>query len=194
MKVRNGTPIATCIAPVMYRPLAGCPADHSSSGCPAGRTTNKWPSKGKNQPGSLNRSGGNNHRPCAWEASDKCGSETPLRIEWRFLRLAQIFHRGELSAGSPRPAAGNIPAPNVHLPQVNLRCSIRVAYQAADAGHPDMGRASSPLSQANLARQYRSYQSVRGESSYRKGHHLRKAQPRRIDSGARMELKNNSRV
>ena len=182
------------MAPVMYRPLAGCPADQSNSGHPARITANERPSKGKNQPGSLNRSGGDNHRPFAWEASDQCGNKTPPRLEWRFLRLGQVFPRGELSVGSPGYPAGYIPAPTVHLPQVNLRCSIRVAYQAADAGHPDMGRASSPLSQANLARQYRCFQSVRGESSYRKGHHLRKAQAAPNRFRRRMELRINSCV
>jgi hypothetical protein len=40
------------------------------------------------------------------------------------------------------------------LPAVALRCSIRVAYQAADAGHPYLGRASSPLKTSNFAGQF----------------------------------------
>jgi hypothetical protein len=36
--------------------------------------------------------------------------------------------------------------PEVHLSVALLRCNIKVAYQAADAGHPERGRASSPLS------------------------------------------------
>ena len=34
----------------------------------------------------------------------------------------------------------------VHLPVAGVRCSIGIAYQAADAGHPNAGRASSPPS------------------------------------------------
>ena len=132
----------------MYRQLEECPAGQSSTGRPAGATTNEWPSKGKSRPGSLNRSGGDNHRlSFAWEASDKCGSsETPLRTEWRFLRLGRSSPAASVFFGSPRSAASNTLPPKGHLPQANLRCSIRVAYQAADAGHPDMGRASSPRS------------------------------------------------
>jgi hypothetical protein len=36
--------------------------------------------------------------------------------------------------------------PKVHLPEGALPCSIGFAYQAADAGHPRAGRASSPPS------------------------------------------------
>jgi len=36
--------------------------------------------------------------------------------------------------------------PERNLPAWSLRCSIGVAYQAADAGHPNTGRASSPPS------------------------------------------------
>jgi len=63
-----------------------------------------------------------------------------------FPAFGLIFPRGERFFGSPRSPASNTLPPKGHLPQANLRCSIRVAYQAADAGHPDMGRASSPRS------------------------------------------------
>jgi hypothetical protein len=45
-----------------------------------------------------------------------------------------------------RTSASSISAPNVHLPWIKLRCTIRDAYQAADAGLPEMGSASSPQS------------------------------------------------
>jgi hypothetical protein len=40
-----------------------------------------------------------------------------------------------------------------HLQEVGLLCSIGVAYQAADAGHPDMGLSKLAAEQVNFAPQ-----------------------------------------
>ena len=78
-----------------------------------------------------------------WPVQDP---KTPLQSERRFVRFQGI------SEPSPIPAVGFtriVPYAgysNVHLPVEALRCSIGVAYQAADAGHPVSGRASSPPS------------------------------------------------
>ena len=68
------------------------------------------------------------------------GSLVPL-VPWFFYSLVLSF------SGSfvlhPQGAS------SVNLPAVSLRCSIEVAYQAADAGHPVLGRASSPPSRKN---------------------------------------------
>jgi len=74
----------------------------------------------------------------------ECLDAAPKRVA--FPAFGLVIFQLRCSSGSPRSPVSSIPAPNVHLPRVNLRCSIRDAYQAADAGHPDMGRASSPRS------------------------------------------------
>jgi hypothetical protein len=66
-------------------------------------------------------------------------------------------------------------SPNTYLPLGSLPCTIGVAYQAADAGHPGLGRACSPRSQKNIVRQSDCDQAVRDEGSHRKGHSQRKA-------------------
>jgi hypothetical protein len=75
-----------------------------------------------------------------------------------FLVLALEFSRGAVSM--VQAAAGVVPAVtkdvsvhDPHLPEVDLPCSIRVAYQAADAGHPDMGLSKLAAEQANSVRQ-----------------------------------------
>jgi hypothetical protein len=46
----------------------------------------------------------------------------------------------------PTVVTKDVAAQSPHLPEADLPCSIKVAYHAADAGHPGMGRASSPPS------------------------------------------------
>jgi hypothetical protein len=64
-----------------------------------------------------------------------------------------------------------------HLPAVALRCSIKVAYQAADAGHPYFGESKLAAQDEQLRRAVHSNSSnwIRPRLALRKGHHLRKA-------------------
>jgi hypothetical protein len=55
----------------------------------------------------------------------------------------------------------------VHLPAGVLRCSIRFAYQAADAGHPK-GQSKLAAEHGHFAGRIHPYQAVRGGISYRK--------------------------
>jgi hypothetical protein len=59
--------------------------------------------------------------------------------------LVSVVGRGEYRRFALQDAT------KVHLPAGTLHCSIGVAYQAADAGHPNWGRASSPPSRKTPA-------------------------------------------
>jgi hypothetical protein len=100
------------------------------------------PQKGEAGREACSRSDGESRRSLfGREASDysefNAGIEAPLQMRVAFLALR-----------SPNRAAVTKEASlqNVHLPRVRLRCSIRVAYQAADALLP--GRAEQARRQA----------------------------------------------
>jgi hypothetical protein len=124
------------------------PASQNHTRRPARATANERPSKGISQPGSLQMERRTEPPPLrCWEASDQqMHSEAPPLTGWRLLRKSLGDQRG----GQPAPwvmlQEGFSVKP--HLPREGLRCSIRVAYHAADAGHPSVGRASSPRSQS----------------------------------------------
>jgi hypothetical protein len=69
--------------------------------------------------------------------------KTPLFAEWRLVRLRENQGRG-------RNSPCNVPG--VHLPAGLDGCSIRFAYQAADAGHP-RGAEQARRMQGNFAGQ-----------------------------------------
>ena len=86
-------------------------------------------------------------------------SGAPLCMEWRFLRLGQYW----------TPGWGGTPVRReVCLPAARVRCSMRVAYQAADASHPK-GAEQARREQGNFAGQVISWQSAGGESFHRNG-------------------------
>jgi hypothetical protein len=97
------------------------------------------------------------------EASGKCRTSKAAPIGAAFLRLQAV-----LRIARPAGVCVGVPYTKVHLPASGLPCSIGIAYQAADAGHPGSGRASSPRS-SKLAVKFNSYEAADGESSYRKG-------------------------
>jgi len=76
------------------------------------------------------------------------------RYGWRLLRRP----KSDTTFGYQRYPAQSVSGSFVHLPVVRLRCSMKLAYQATDAGHPLLGRASSPPSQANIVQRFCSYQ------------------------------------
>jgi len=81
--------------------------------------------------------------------------ETPLQSERRFARLAAF------SCASVFPVIPLLPSrqgpTKVHLPASGVPCSIGIAYQAADAGHPGIGVEQARRRASNLAVQFNSY-------------------------------------
>lgn len=85
--------------------------------------------------------GGMSHRQKDhWEASD------PIRRSKRHSARSGVCAFAGLipGAGFPKRLAGQRMTQRCDLPAVLVRCSIKLALQAADAGHPKTGRASSP--------------------------------------------------
>lgn len=69
-----------------------------------------------------------------WEASDQRKQADATQESG----VSCVCSRGYFRAlrGFPRSRCKTASAPNGHLPRKGLQCSIRFAYQAADAGHP----------------------------------------------------------
>ena len=82
-----------------------------------------------------------------WEASDQHGNtKRHSRPEWRFVCLAALSARVRVPKRQGTDAASlDYPGLPDDLHGYASGCSIRVAYQAADANHPSMGSESSPL-------------------------------------------------
>jgi hypothetical protein len=93
-----------------------------------------------------------------WEASDQRVFQTPFPVpslnrhsrEWRFARQA-LFLKEVYGHCVAKPEFAALitkgdSSPKGYLPHRGLPCTIGVAYQAADAGHPGVGRACSPRS------------------------------------------------
>ena len=104
-----------------------------------------------------------------WRPVTSAGTEAPLPSEWRFLRLHAVKFRSR--PRFPRSHGKRDSALASHLPGKTVRCSIKVAYQAADAGYPRVGRASSPPSKPVRPTIPDRSRLVRDEGSHRKGHH-----------------------
>ncbi len=113
----------------------------------------------------------------AWEASDQRWSTgTPLLSEWRFLRLLRDCGPG---VRQTRPVHHwHNSATFAHLPALELRCSIKGAYQAADAGHPGWGRASSPQSKQISPGSFVQKPGCTRRRLIEEGHHQRKSRGR----------------
>lgn len=125
-----------------------------------------------------------------WEASDQRKQETPLK------RVAFLAFAHEVIFGHFAGSRGHVAK---QLLPLTATCHGRVFNVVSDLPIKRLmratrvwGRASSPRSKHNIVRQFDCGQAVRGESSHREGHHLRKEGPRRVESGGRMGLMINS--
>jgi hypothetical protein len=110
------------------------------------------------------------------EASDRCRSAKRHSFEWRFV-LEGVRGR------NPRSECGN----KQLLPAGCLRCSIEVAYYAADAGHPVFGQGKLAAEPAGLRVQLIPKPAARGPGSHRKGHTREKQWLVRVHPEKRME-------
>jgi hypothetical protein len=140
--------------------------------------------------------------PLLGEASDQRRTAKPLSKEWGFARLGACRPDYGKREGGPvgkrapgdlrfQPASGGsgIPFPppspsslflnKLPLPAVRLRCTIRVAYQAADAGPPGNGESKLAAELASPAEQVilslaAPGSGCAGQRLTWEGHHLRK--------------------
>ena len=116
---------------------------------------------GKSHPGTVAQTTGH----IVWGASDQQGdSETPLSLEWRFLHgkvSTSCACVGGQGAGIQERWRG-------HLPAASVPCSIRLAYQAADACHP-RGQSKLAEEQGRFAGKIIPTQVLGSEVSHRQG-------------------------
>jgi hypothetical protein len=126
-EILNGTTIAIWRVPVMYRLLDRIPDSPKHSRHPARATANEAALKrdepaGKSAVGTVDITTvhATIGRPVA-----SAGRQKPLRMEW----LLCVFGNSEWQMRKMFRS--------VDLPAGVVGCSIRFAYQAADAGHPE---------------------------------------------------------
>ena len=115
----------------MYRLLESIPASPVNSRIRQEPTAKEAdPQKGRPAGKTCRRRGGNNHRPQPFGRPVTSAGQrnaTPVGVAFRSFG-AELFCRSNGNAGA---VTGNR-----HLPAGTLLCSIRLAYQAADASHP----------------------------------------------------------
>ena len=101
--------------------------------------------------------------------------ETPLEFEWRFVRLGQKYDQKYDPKRAPvqrrtgsQVDAGQLVGQKVCLPATGLRCSIKIAYQAADASHPNRGEQARRRTR-KFCRTVHLIADCNGQSSHRNG-------------------------
>jgi hypothetical protein len=187
----NGTPIALLFAPVMYGSSGQhraslintrYPAEqpHQSDRLGAALRKREEPAgKPEIEAGEIVAALQLTGRPVTSETFDAAFGRHSLKSGVSYIRpffsLAPIGPSRRCPEFVELITKGGSPQ-NAYLPLGSLPCTIGVAYQAADAGHPGLGRACSPQSQKNIVRQSDCDQAVRDEGLYRKGHSQRKAE------------------
>jgi len=157
--------------------------------------------KGKAGRGACKWSGGDSRRsPSRWEASDqRRGPETPLSREWRFVRLsafsvgknghgwdAAAVRRGVLPKDAPPKTAT---CHRVTFPVLS-ELPIKRLTQATQAWVEHARRGASKKSPVSLV----SIRLYVAKAHIGKGIIREKQRPRRVETGGRMELIDDSRV